>query len=56
MYNPNVDHLATSDIANMILFLKEGKSVKPYHLIRDPVRAKEVPHGFSYKQNDLRAI
>lgn len=40
----------------MILFLKEGKSVKPYHLVRDTVRAKEVPHGFSYKQNDLKAI
>ena len=46
----------TSDIANMILFLKEWESVEPDHLIRNPVRAKEVPHGFSYKQNDLRAI
>lgn len=40
----------------MILFLKKGESVKPDHLIRDPVRAKEVSDGFGYKQNDLTAI
>jgi hypothetical protein len=40
----------------MILFLKERETVKPDHLIRDPVRAQEVSYGFSYKQNDLRAI
>ena len=37
----------------MLIFLKERKSIKPDHLIRDPVRAKEVSHGLSYKQNDL---
>ena len=37
----------------MVVFFKERESVKPDHLIRDPVRAKEVSHGFSYKQNDL---
>ena len=40
----------------MILLLKERESVKSDHLISDPIRAKEVSHGFSYKQNDLRAI
>ena len=40
----------------MFLFLKERESVKPDHLIRDPVRAEEVSHGFSYKQNNLRTI
>lgn len=51
--NPARSFRLTSDIANMVLLLKERKSVKPDHLIRDPVRTKEVSHGFSYKQNDL---
>ena len=37
----------------MLIFLKERESIKPDHFIRDPVRAKEVSHSFSYEQNDL---
>ena len=54
--NPNWLFRPTSDIANMILFLKERESVKPNHLICDPVRAKEVSHSFCYEENDLRAV
>lgn len=43
----------TRDVADMVIFLKERESIKPDHFIRDPIRAKEVSHGFSYKQNDL---
>ena len=43
----------TSHIVNMVIFLQERVSVKSDHLIRNPVRAKKVSHGFSYKQNDL---
>jgi hypothetical protein len=37
----------------MIIPLQEREPVEPNHLIRDPVRAEEVPYGFSHKENDL---
>jgi hypothetical protein len=38
----------------MVILLQERESVKSDHFIRNPVSAKEIPYGFSYKQNDLQ--